>query len=220
MIEAKGLYLVDSGGQYQEGTTDVTRTIVVGELREEEKLHFTLVLMGMLRLADAKFLYGCRGMNLDYLARGPLWQRGLDFNHGTGHGVGFISSVHERPNGIRWRMVPERQDSCILEEGMFTSDEPGLYIEGSHGIRTENLLLCHKGEKNIYGQYMYFENLTFAPIDLDAVDISVMEPADVRLLNAYHKEVYEKLAPHLTAEEQEWLKDATKEIGGNYTWKL
>lgn len=220
MIEARGLYLVDSGGQYYEGTTDVTRTIVVGPLRDEERLHFTLVLMGMLRLSDAKFLYGCRGMNLDYLARGPLWQRGLDFNHGTGHGVGFISSVHERPNGIRWRMVPERQDSCVLEDGMFTSNEPGLYIEGSHGIRTENLILCHKAEKNLHGQYMCFETLTFAPIDLEAVDISVMEPSDVRLLNAYHKQVYEKLSPYLTEEEQIWLKDATREIGGDYTWSV
>ena len=132
-------------------------------------------------------------MNLDYQARGALWNQGLDFNHGTGHGVGFLSSVHERPNGIRWKIVPERMDSCILDEGMFQSDEPGLYIEGSHGIRTENLLICHRAEKNMYGQFMNFENLTFAPIDLDAVDLSVMEPSDVRQLNAYHKEVYEKL---------------------------
>lgn len=163
-----GFYLVDSGGQYYEGTTDVTRTIAVGHVTDEMKEHFTLVMMGMLRLMNAKFLYGCRGLNVDYLARGPLWERGFDFNHGTGHGVGFLSAVHERPNGIRWRIVPERQDSCVLEEGMLTSDEPGLYIEGSHGIRTENLSLCRKAEKNGYGQFMCFENMTFAPIDLDA----------------------------------------------------
>lgn len=219
-IRAKGFYLVDSGGQYYEGSTDVTRTITVGELTEEEKLHYTLVLMGNLRLSNAKFLYGCRGINVDYLARGPLWERYLDFNHGTGHGVGYLSTIHERPNGIRWRIVPERQDSCILEEGMLTSNEPGLYIEGSHGIRTENLILCKKAEKNLYGQFMEFEVLTFAPIDLDAVNLSIMEPSDVRLLNAYHKEVYEKLSPYLDEEEKEWLRDATREIGGDAVWKI
>lgn len=219
-IEPNGFYLVDSGGQYYEGTTDVTRTIVVGPVDDEKKKHFTWVLMGTLRLANVKFLHGCRGINLDYQARGALWQNFLDFNHGTGHGVGFLSSVHERPNGIRWKIVPERQDSCVLEEGMFTSDEPGLYIEGSHGIRTENLLICHKAEKNLYGQFMEFETMTFAPIDLDAVELSVMEPSDVRLLNSYHKTVYEKLSPYMTDEEKEWLKDATREIGGDHVWRL
>ena len=220
MVEANGFYLVDSGGQYYDGTTDVTRTIVVGPATEEMKKHFTWVLMGTLRLANAKFLHGCRGMNLDYQARGALWQQGLDFNHGTGHGVGFLSSVHERPNGIRWKIVPERMDSCILDEGMFQSDEPGLYIEGSHGIRTENLLICHKAEKNMYGQFMNFETLTFTPIDLDGVDISVMEPSDVRMLNAYHKECYEKLSPYMTEEENVWLKEATRAIGEGYTWTI
>lgn len=219
-IEANGFYLVDSGGQYYDGTTDVTRTIVVGPATDEMKKHFTWVMMGTLRLANVKFLHGCRGMNLDYQARGALWQQELDFNHGTGHGVGFLSSVHERPNGIRWKIVPERMDSCILDEGMFQSDEPGLYIEGSHGIRTENLLICHRAEKNMYGQFMNFETLTFAPIDLDGVDITVMEPSDVRLLNAYHKEVYEKLSPYMTEEENEWLKEATREIGVGYTWTI
>ena len=219
-VGTDGFYLVDSGGQYYEGTTDVTRTIAVGHVTDEMKEHFTLVMMGMLRLMNAKFLYGCRGLNVDYLARGPLWERGFDFNHGTGHGVGFLSAVHERPNGIRWRIVPERQDSCVLEEGMLTSDEPGLYIEGSHGIRTENLSLCRKAEKNEYGQFMCFENMTFAPIDLDAVDISVMEPSDVRMLNAYHKEVCEKLSPYMTEEENEWLKEATRPIGEDYTWRI
>ena len=220
VLQPKGMYLVDSGGQYYEGTTDVTRTIAIGHVTDEMKVHFTLVMMGMLRLMHAKFLYGCRGLNVDYLARGPLWERGLDFNHGTGHGVGFLSAVHERPNGIRWRIVPERQDSCVLEEGMLTSDEPGLYIEGSHGIRTENLTMCRKAEKNEYGQFMCFENMTFAPIDLDAVDISVMEPSDVRNLNEYHKAVYEKLSPFMTAEENEWLKEATRPIGEDYTWRI
>lgn len=211
-IEPKGLFLVDSGGQYYEGTTDVTRTIAVGPLTDEEKVHFTLVLKGMLNLASAKFLYGCRGINLDYLARAALWERGLDFNHGTGHGVGYLLNVHEAPNGFRWKIVPERNDSCILEEGMITSDEPGLYIEGSHGIRTENLLLCKKAEKNQYGQFMEFEQLTMAPIDLDAVDETLLDEIDKRRLNAYHREVYEKIAPHLNAEEAAWLAEATRPL--------
>jgi len=220
VVGDKGFYPVDSGGQYYEGTTDITRTVAMGPLTDEEKLHFTAVLMGMLRLADAKFLYGCRGINLDYLARGPLWQRGLDFNHGTGHGVGFLSTVHERPNGFRWKIVPERQDSAVFEEGMCTSDEPGIYIEGSHGVRCENLLMCQKAEKNLYGQFMRFETLTFVPFDTEAIDLSVMEPSDVRLLNAYHEAVYEKISPFLSEEERAWLKDATKPIGGDTQWQI
>ncbi len=211
-IEAKGLFLVDSGGQYYEGTTDVTRTFAVGPLTDEEKLHFTLVLKGMLNLASAKFLYGCRGINLDYLARQALWERGLDFNHGTGHGVGYLLNVHEAPNGFRWKIVPERNDSCVLEEGMITSNEPGLYIEGSHGIRTENLILCKKAEKNQYGQFMEFEHLTMAPIDLDAVDETLLDETDKRRLNAYHRDVYEKIAPHLNQEEAAWLKEVTRPL--------
>ena len=177
------------------------------------RLHYTLVLMGMLRLAGARFLYGCQGINLDYLARGPLWERGLNFDHGTGHGVGFLSNVHERPNGIRWKRVPERRDCCVMEEGMVTSDEPGLYIEGGYGIRDENLLLCRKGEKNMYGQFMYFETLTLAPFDTSALDLSVMERSDIRMLNEYQKMVYEKLAPHLNDAEREWLRNETKPVG-------
>ena len=169
-LEPKGLYLVDSGRQYYEGTTDITRTIALGELTQEEKEHFTLVAMSMLRLGAVRFLYGCRGLNLDYVAREPLWSRGLNYDHGTGHGVGYLLNVHERPNGIRWKMVPERQDNCVLEAGMINSDEPGIYIEGSHGIRTENLVVCVKDEKNQYGQFMKFEYLTYVPIDLDAID--------------------------------------------------
>lgn len=211
-IEARGLFLVDSGGQYYEGTTDVTRTFAVGPLTDEEKLHFTLVMKGMLNLGAAKFLYGCRGINLDYLARGPLWERGLDFNHGTGHGVGYLLNVHEAPNGFRWRIVPERNDSCVLEEGMVTSDEPGLYIEGSHGIRTENLLLCKKAEKNQYGQFMEFEHLTMAPIDLDAVIPELLNETDRQRLNDYHRDVYEKLSPYMNDEEKAWLAEATRAV--------
>ena len=211
-IEAKGLYLVDSGGQYYEGTTDVTRTIAVGELTKEEKEHFTLTVMSMLRLGAVKFLYGCRGLTLDYVAREPFWSRGLNYDHGTGHGVGFLANVHERPNGIRWKMVQERQDHSVFEEGMVTSNEPGIYIAGSHGVRTENLIVCKKAEKNEYGQFMEFEYLTMVPIDLDAIDPTIMTQRDITLLNAYHKEVYEKLSPYLNEEEKMWLQQATRAI--------
>lgn len=208
----RGLYLVDSGGQYYEGTTDITRTFALGELTQEERESFTLVACCMLRLLDVKFPYGCCGFNFDYAARELLWKRGLDFNHGTGHGVSYLGSVHERPNGVRWRVNPERQENAVFEEGMITSDEPGLYLEGKFGIRTENLMLCVKAEKNEFAQFMKFENLTWVPIDLDAIDIDCMEHHDRELLNEYHKKVYEKIAPHLMPAEAEWLKYVTREI--------
>ena len=209
-VEPRGFYLVDSGGQYYEGTTDITRTFAMGPLTKEEKEHYTLVLISMLRLGDVKFPYGARGLTLDYAARQVFWDRGLNFNHGTGHGVGYLLNVHERPVGIRWKMVPERMDSCVLEPGMISSDEPGIYIEGSHGIRTENLMLCVKREKNEYGQFLGFEYLTCAPIDLDGVEKSLMTDHDVELLNRYHAHVYETLSPYLEGEEKEWLKEATR----------
>lgn len=208
----RGLYLVDSGGQYYEGTTDITRTFALGELTQEERESFTLVACCMLRLLDVKFPYGCCGFNFDYAARELLWKRGLDFNHGTGHGVSYLGSVHERPNGVRWRVNPERQENAVFEEGMITSDEPGLYLEGKFGIRTENLMLCVKAEKNEFAQFMKFENLTWVPIDLDAIDVDCMEHHDRELLNEYHKKVYEKIAPHLMPAEAEWLKYVTREI--------
>jgi len=159
-----------------------------------------------------KFLYGCRGLSLDYVAREPFWSRGLNFDHGTGHGVGYLLNVHERPNGIRFRMVPERHDNGVLEAGMITSDEPGLYIEGSHGIRTENLILCVKDEKNQYGQFMKFEFLTFVPVDKDAVVKELMTERDIALFNAYHKEVFEKISPYMDDQEKEWLRKATAPI--------
>lgn len=212
LVEPRGFYLVDSGGQYYEGTTDITRTFAMGPLTKEEKEHYTLVLISMLRLGDVKFPYGARGLTLDYAARQVFWDRGLNFNHGTGHGVGYLLNVHERPVGIRWKMVPERMDSCVLEPGMISSDEPGIYIEGSHGIRTENLMLCVKREKNEYGQFLGFEYLTCAPIDLDGVEKSLMTDHDVELLNRYHAHVYETLSPYLEGEEKEWLKEATRAI--------
>ena len=211
-LEPKGLYLVDSGGHYEEGTTDITRTVALGPLTEEEKKCFTLVAAGMLRLLNVKFLSGCRGVNLDFAARELLWRNGLDYNHGTGHGVAFLGPVHERPNGIRWRMTPGRPDTAVFEEGMITSNEPGLYLEGRFGVRTENMMLCVKAEKNEYGQFLRFENLTWAPIDLDAIDARWLEERDRRLLNEYHQKVFEHISPWLPEEEAAWLKEVTREI--------
>lgn len=213
VLEAKGLYLVDSGGQYLEGTTDITRTMALGPVTAEGKEHYTLVLMSMLRLANVKFLAGCSGLSLDYVARELLWQRGLDYNHGTGHGIGYLLNVHERPVGIRYRVTPERQEGYPFEPGMVCSDEPGLYIEGSHGIRTENLIYCKEDEKTPYGLFLKFEYLTFVPIDIEPVDMSLMEDRDIEYLNEYHERVYEKIAPHLTAEEAVWLKEVTDPVG-------
>lgn len=211
-LKPEGLYLVDSGGQYYQGTTDITRTIALGPVEKEQKIHFTAVLRSMFNLSKAKFLHGCIGLNLDILARGPIWDMDLDYKCGTGHGVGYLLNVHEAPNGFRWKKVPEREDGCVLEAGMVTTNEPGIYIEGSHGIRTENELLCCRGTKNEYGQFMYFENLTFAPIDLDAIDFSHLAQIDKDRLNEYHKQVYDKISPYLTNEENEWLKVYTREI--------
>ena len=211
-LRAEGMLLVDSGGQYEEGTTDITRTFVLGELSDECKLHFTTALRSMIRLAKARFLYGCRGMNLDILARGPLWDLDLDYKCGTGHGIGHVLNVHEAPNGFRWRIVPERNDSCVLEEGMVQSDEPGVYLEGKYGIRHENETVVRKGAKNEYGQFMYLETITFVPIDLDGVDVNVLMPDERQWLNAYHAEVYEKVSPYLNDAERTWLKQATRAI--------
>ncbi len=212
VIESHGMLLVDSGGHYFEGTTDITRTFALGEISKEMRFHFTLTLRAMLNLASAKFLYGCRGENLDVLARGIMWENGLDYRCGTGHGVGYLLSVHEGPNSFRHKLSPDRAMSAVLEEGMITTDEPGVYVEGSHGIRIENELLCKKAEKTEYGQIMDFEPLTYAPIDLDCIDLSQMEPKDRERLNAYHKTVYEKLSPYFDGDELNFLKKYTREI--------
>lgn len=211
-LKPQGLYLVDSGGQYLEGTTDITRTFALGPVTDTEREHYTLVLMSMLRLGHVKFLQGCSGLSLDYVAREPLWKRGLDYNHGTGHGVGYLLNVHERPAGIRFRIVPERQDSALFMPGYVCSDEPGIYIEGSHGIRTENMMFCKNAEKTAYGQFLEFEYLTCAPIDLEPVDVSLMEEQDIAWLNEYHKWVYEMISPYLTEAEAAWLKEATRPV--------
>ena len=206
VLKPEGFLLVDSGGHYLEGTTDITRTFALGALTDEEKQHFTAVCRSNMNL------YGCCGINLDILARGPLWDLGIDYRCGTGHGVGHILNVHEGPNGFRWKIVPERNDSGKLEEGMITTDEPGVYIEGKYGIRTENELICVKDEKNEYGQFMRFENITYVPIDLDAILPEEMSAKERRELNEYHQMVYEKVSPYLTDEEREWLKTYTRPI--------
>ncbi len=211
-LKPEGFLLVDSGGHYFEGTTDITRTMALGPITDEMRLHFTTVCRSNMNLAHAKFLYGCTGLNLDILSRGPLWEMGIDYKCGTGHGVGYVLNVHEGPNGFRWRVVPERHDNGVLEEGMITTDEPGVYLEGKYGIRTENELVCHKAEKNEYGQFMEFENITYAPIDLDAIDPDLLSAREKKMLNDYHKMVYDTISPYMTAEENEWLKRYTRAI--------
>ncbi len=212
VLEQRGMLLMDSGGHYLEGSTDITRTYILGEVDAEWKKHYTLVVKSMLNLANARFLYGCTGLNLDILSRGPLWDIGIDYRCGTGHGVGYLLSVHEGPNGFRWRMVKERNDSGILEAGMITTDEPGVYEEGSHGIRIENELLCREDFENEYGKYMSFETITYAPIDLDGIDTAYLEPKDIERLNNYHAMVYEKVSPYLNDDEKEWLKEYTRAL--------
>lgn len=211
-LEPRDLFLVDSGGQYFDGTTDITRTIALGPIHEKIRRDFTNVVRGMIRLSKAKFLYGCRGYNLDILARGPLWEEGIDYKCGTGHGIGFVLNVHEGPNGFRWKVREGIDDTCILEEGMVTTNEPGVYVENSHGIRIENEIVVRKSEKNEYGQFMDFEVITFAPIDLDAIDESLLLKDERVYLNNYHKQVYDKIAPYLNEEEKQWLKIYTREI--------
>ncbi len=209
-ITAGNLFLTDTGGNYYEGSTDITRTVALGEISTELKLHFTTVLRSMINLSKAKFLYGCGGYNLDVLARQPMWELGLDYNHGTGHGVGYLLNIHEGPCGFRWRI--RGHESHPLEAGMVITDEPGIYIEGSHGIRIENELIVRKGEENAYGQFMYFEPVTYVPIDLDAINPELLREDEKGWLNAYHKQVYDIIAPHLTTEETEWLRTYTRAI--------
>ena len=211
-LKPEGFLLVDSGGHYLEGTTDITRTFALGEVTDEMKSDFTRVFRSHTNLANARFKYGCTGLNLDILARAPFWDIDIDYNHGTGHGVGNVLNVHEGPNGFRWKESPDRSEGSILEEGMITTDEPGIYIEGKYGIRTENELICRKGVKNEFGQYMYFENLTYVPIDLDAIDPAQMTSVEIKHLNDYHAMVYEKMSPYFEGEELEFLKKYTRAI--------
>lgn len=211
-LKPEGMLLVDSGGHYYEGTTDITRTFVLGRLSDELRLHYTTVLRSVIDLSLAKFLHGCTGYNLDILARQPIWDLGLDYKCGTGHGVGYILSVHEGPAGFRWRIVPGKHEMHLLEEGMLITDEPGIYIEGSHGIRTENQLLVKKAEKNENGQFMVLENITMCPIDIDGINPELLTKREREYLNIYHAQVYDVIGPHLTDEERAWLKEYTRAV--------
>ena len=211
VLAPEGMLLVDSGGQYMGGTTDITRTIVLGEISDEIKKHYTLTAAGMLQLSHAKWIYGCTGRNLDILARQPLWDVDIDYQCGTGHGVGYILNVHEGPQNLRWKY----SDTFIevpIEAGMDITNEPGVYVAGSHGIRIENVMVAKNTVKNEYGQFMEFETYTFTPIDLDGIDVKYLSEAQREYLNEYHKAVYEKVSSLLPEEERVWLKEVTREI--------
>ena len=209
-LKPEGLLLLDSGAQYLDGTTDITRTIALGPVTDEQKHIYTLVLKGHIRLAMAKFPVNASGTQLDILAREAMWREGLNYIHGTGHGVGYLLNVHEGPNSVRWKVVPG--NNAVLEEGMITSDEPGYYVEDGFGIRHENMIVCKKAEKTEYGQFMCFEFLTMVPFDLDAVVPEQMTAHERELLNNYHAQVYEKISPYLDEDEKAWLKEATRAI--------
>ena len=210
-MEPRGLCLADTGAQYLEGTTDITRTIALGPLTDEEKRIYTLVLRGHIQLGAAKFLHGCMGENLDMLARTPLWEAGLDFNHGTGHGVGFVLGVHEGPERVHWD-VKRQKRHCVIEEGMIFSNEPGIYLAGKFGVRIENLVVVREAEVNEYGRFLALEPLTLVPYDRDAIDPSLLSSRDVELLNAYHAKVFAAISPYLSGDELEWLKEATEPV--------
>lgn len=207
VIRPKGFLLLDSGAQYLDGTTDITRTIAVGELTEEEKTDYTLVLKGHIALAMAKFPAGTRGAQLDVLARLPLWINGMNYLHGTGHGIGHFLNVHEGPQSIRMNENP-----VVLQPGMLTSNEPGVYKAGSHGVRTENLILVVKNTEGMYGDYYKFETVTLCPIDTKGIIKEMLYKEEVEWLNGYHRKVYDKLSPALNEDERMWLKQATQNL--------
>jgi len=206
------LLMIDSGGQYYEGTTDITRTFALGDVTADEKRAFTLVLKGFLNLMDARFTKGCTGVNLDTMAREALWREGFDFRHGTGHGVGHLLNCHEGPQNIS---TAPRGSNAPLEPGMITSDEPGLYVENHYGVRHENLLLCVPFADNDFGTFYAFEPLTMVPIDIDGIDMTLMSAEDLTRLNAYHKTVCDTLLPYMNEEEAAWLKHITRPLGEN-----
>ena len=206
-LQSKGFLLLDSGAQYLDGTTDITRTIALGELTEEEKTDYTLILKGHIALAMAKFPAGTRGAQLDVLARMPIWSHGMNFLHGTGHGVGHFLSVHEGPQSIRMNENP-----IVLQPGMVTSNEPGVYKAGSHGIRTENLTLVCKDKEGMFGEYFKFETITLCPICKKGIIKEMLTAEEVKWFNDYHQTVYKKLSPSLNEEEKKWLLESTKAI--------
>lgn len=206
-LKEEGLFLLDSGGQYLDGTTDITRTFALGNLTDEEKKNYTLVLKGHIGLAKAKFLKGANGSTLDILARKPLWDEGLDYKCGTGHGVGFFLSVHEGPQGIR-----PYGNTVTLEPGMIITNEPGVYKEGKYGIRIENTLLVVKDRETESGEFYKFDTISYCPIDLNAVVVDMLTEEEKNWLNNYHKTVFEKLNSYLSKDEVEFLKQETREI--------
>ena len=206
-LRPKGLLLLDSGAQYEDGTTDLTRTIALGPVTEEERRDYTLVLKGHIRLALAKFPQGCSGTQLDICARYAMWQEGINFLHGTGHGVGHFLNVHEGPQNIRLEENP-----TPLMPGMITSNEPGLYRTGEYGIRCENLILTVPDYQNEFGMFYRFETLTLFPFDIEALDLSIMTEKEIDWLNNYHEMVYDRLSPMLDEEEQQWLHRKTMAI--------
>ncbi len=209
-LSRDGILLLDSGGQYTQGTTDITRTTALSDPTAEQKRHFTCVLKGHIALATIKFPEGTKGIQLDTLARQYLWQQGLNYGHGTGHGVGFFLNVHEPPQGFATSISPRGVTGHM--PGMFSSNEPGYYKEGEYGIRIENLILARVAEENEHGRFLEFETLTLFPIDLNLIDYRMMEPHEISWLNQYHQEVFDKLSPLLEAEEVEWLREKCRAI--------
>lgn len=206
-ITPEGFLLIDSGAQYLDGTTDITRTVALGKLTDRQKRDFTLVLKGHIGIATCRFPQGTRGAQIDVLARMNLWNHGLNYLHGTGHGIGHFLNVHEGPQNIRLEENPTQ-----LVPGMVTSNEPGVYLTGEYGIRIENLILTVKDSETDFGPFYRFETLTLFPIDKKAVDTDLLSEKEINWLNEYHRTVYDKLSPHLNEEEKRWLKDATSEI--------
>lgn len=204
-LKPEGLLLLDSGGQYLQGTTDITRTTALGEPTPTQKRHFTLVLKGHIALASARFPEGTPGVQLDTLARVPLWEQGLNFGHGTGHGVGFFLCVHEGPQRIG-ASAAAASAQVALAPGMLTSNEPGLYIDGAYGIRIENLILCVEDSATAYGRFLRFETLSLFPIDKNLIMPELLTEQEERWLNEYHQRVWEELSPRLSPDEQAWLK--------------
>lgn len=211
-LKPESFVLADTGGHYLKGTTDITRTIALGSLTQEEKEMYTTVLKGHIQLEMARFLQGCSGQSLDVLARTPLWEKGLDYNHGTGHGVGYLLSVHEGPNSFRYRPSVNGRNDCVFEEGMITSDEPGIYLEGKFGIRLENMIVCQKDMENDYGSFLCFDALTLVPFERSAIIAEELSTKEKEWLNKYHQKVFETIAPYLTEEEAGWLREETQEF--------
>ena len=209
-LKPEGMLLTDTGAGFYEGSTDVTRTYVLGPITDKMKEDFTLVAVSNLSLANAVFPYGCTGIPLDTYARKPFWDRRMNFNHGTGHGIGYLLNIHESPASFRWRY--RKGDTAVFEEGMVITDEPGVYIEDSHGVRLENELLVCKDELNGDGQFMHFEPLTLIPMDLDAIDPECMTEHERAMLNDYHKKVYETISPYLEEDEREFLRKQTESL--------